>query len=84
VTRTRNFPLSSFQGHLNLWGEGPNDGTIINESGAAIKDINLTGMSYPQRGLSRIGHSDMQYWYLDNIIEGSDAAKGYGSPLGLL
>lgn len=57
---------------LNIWGQGPNDG-IVNKSSSPIHYINLT--SAVGNTVNPIGHGEMPYWYLLNVIDTGAAAN---------
>ena len=59
---------------LNFWGEQPNE--IVNESGQAIEQRNLTNVNAPGVGL--IGHSEVHDWYIANVVDNNETFDFFG------
>lgn len=67
-TPAKHFPLTSpGEAILNLWGEGQNDGTIINRSGVPIKWVNLTDGNVT--GVGMIGHTEVHEYYRIMLVD---------------
>ena len=73
-TPASGFPINTSEHLLNLWGEGQNDGLLINQSGVSIQWHNLTSVKDPTVGL--IGHSETHAWYQLYVV---DAGSTFGS-----
>ena len=66
-TPASGFPSSNTERVLNLWGEGQNDGYLVNQSGVPIQWQNLTSVKDPKAGL--IGHSEIHVWYQLRVVD---------------
>jgi hypothetical protein len=82
-TLVNDFPLNTIshvsEAVLNLWGEGENDNTIVNNSGHAIHWGNLTNEIDQLLGL--IGHSEVHDWYYLRVVQEGLTFGDFVAPL---
>jgi hypothetical protein len=77
-TPASGFPSNNTEHLLNLWGEGQNDGYLINRSGVAIQWHNLTSVKDPTVGL--IGHSEIHAWYQLRVVDAGTTLAQVATP----
>ena len=77
-TPSSGFASSNVEHLLNLWGEGPADGYLINQSGVPIQWHNLTSIKDPKVGL--IGHSETHAWYQLHAVDAGTALPPTSTP----
>ena len=66
-TPSSDFPSNNGESVINLWGEGPDDPALINQSGVAIDWHDLTSVDDPTLGL--IGHSETHEYYQLYVVD---------------
>ncbi len=66
-TPAADFPNNNLESLINLWGEGPNDNLLVNQSGVSIQWHNLTAVNDPALGF--IGHTEIHDWYQLHVVD---------------